>query len=44
VLFARSNLAWRPWADAPRVLTVTMERAAEPDVSEVRRALEAVVG
>jgi len=44
VLFARSNLAWRPWAEAPRVLTVTMERVVESEVNEVRRALGVVLG
>jgi heptosyltransferase-3 len=44
VLFAAANLAWRPWARARRVLTVAMERAGADDVSEVRRALAAVLG
>ena len=42
VLFAHTNLAWRPWADAPRVLAVAMERTAEPDIDAVRRAFDAM--
>jgi ADP-heptose:LPS heptosyltransferase len=43
VLFTRANLAWRPWALAPRVLTVATDCATRHDVRAVRHALEAVV-
>jgi ADP-heptose:LPS heptosyltransferase len=43
VLFAPANLAWRPWAPAPRVMTVITERITERDVDAVRRALDAVL-
>jgi len=44
VLFAAANLAWRPWAPAPRVVTVVTERATDRDLGEVRSALTAVLG
>ena len=44
VLFTAANLAWRPWAAAPRVLTVATDRATLIDVRTVRNALEAVIG
>ena len=43
VLFTPANLAWRPWALAPRVLTVATDCATLRDVRAVRHALEAVV-
>ena len=43
VLFSSSNLAWRPWAGAPRLLTVPMGRAVEADVRAVRQAFEALL-
>jgi lipopolysaccharide heptosyltransferase III len=39
ILYAAFNLAWRPWMTTPRVLTVTMERAAADEVEAVRVAL-----
>src|SRR5438034_558609 len=44
LLFAAANLGWRPWAHAARVLTVSLERAEAGDVSEVRGALDAILG
>src|SRR5881628_1163072 len=43
VLFTPANLAWRPWALAPRVVTVATDCATLRDVRAVRHALEAVV-
>jgi ADP-heptose:LPS heptosyltransferase len=40
VLFAASNLPWRPWAQAPMVMTVTMGRADPAEVAAVRDAVE----
>jgi hypothetical protein len=39
VLYAPANLAWRPWAHAPRVLTVETARVSAADVAAVRDAL-----
>jgi len=43
ILFAPSNLAWRPWTEVPRVVTVAMERANDSDVGAVRGALGALL-
>ncbi len=39
VLFAPENLAWRPWAAEPEVLTVTCARVEPADVAAVRAAI-----
>ena len=39
VLFAPANLAWRPWAAQPEVLTVTLTRVEPGDVAAVRAAI-----
>jgi heptosyltransferase III len=43
VLFDAANLAWRPWAPAPRVVTVVTERVTDRDLGSVRSALDAVL-
>ena len=40
VLFAAANLAWRSWAAAPEVMTVTMTRVDPSEVAAVRKAVE----
>jgi heptosyltransferase-3 len=40
VLFAAANLAWRPWAEAPAVLAVTMTGVEATEVAAVRAAIE----
>jgi hypothetical protein len=40
VLFAASNLAWRPWAPRAEVVTVTMTRVESGDVEAVGGAIE----
>ena len=44
VLFAAANLAWRPWADEPDVLTVTLPRVEPADVTTVRTAIRRRLG
>ena len=39
ILFAEANLAWRPWATEPEVLTVTLSRVMDSDVAAVRAAI-----
>jgi hypothetical protein len=40
VLFAPANLAWRPWAREPDVMTVDALRAERAEVAAVRDAIE----
>jgi heptosyltransferase III len=40
VLFAADNLAWRPWAEEPAVLAVTMTGVEASEVAAVRAAVE----
>jgi hypothetical protein len=44
VLFAAANLAWRPWARGPDVLTVAMTRTDGADVQAARAAIERRLG
>jgi lipopolysaccharide heptosyltransferase III len=44
VLFAPANLAWRPWAAEPEVLTVTLARVESADVATVRAAIRRRLG
>jgi ADP-heptose:LPS heptosyltransferase len=44
VLYAPANLAWRPWARAPRVLMVETARVSAADVAAVRDALGEILG
>jgi hypothetical protein len=44
VLFAAANLAWRPWADEPDVLTVTLASVEPADVTAVRTAIRRRLG
>jgi hypothetical protein len=44
VLFAPPNLAWRPWAVEPEVLTVTLARVESADVATVRAAIRRRLG
>jgi hypothetical protein len=39
ILFSEANLAWRPWAAEPEVLTVTLSRVVDSDVAAVRTAI-----
>jgi len=39
ILFSEANLAWRPWATEPDVLTVTLSRVVDSDVAAVRTAI-----
>ena len=39
ILFSEANLAWRPWAAEPEVLTVTLARVVDSDVAAVRLAI-----
>jgi heptosyltransferase III len=43
VLYSAVNLAWRPWADAARVLSVAIDRTAPDDVREVQRVLASLL-
>lgn len=44
VLFAAANLAWRPWADEPDVVTITLARVEPADVAAVRAAIRRRLG
>jgi heptosyltransferase III len=44
VLFTAANLAWRPWATGPEVMTVTMTRVNPGEVAAVREAVERRLG
>jgi glycosyl transferase family 9 (putative heptosyltransferase) len=44
VLFAAANLAWRPWALQPEVLTVSLVRVESTDVASVRTAIQRRLG
>jgi hypothetical protein len=44
VLFAAANLAWRPWASEPEVLTVSLLRVESTDVAAVRAAIRRRLG
>ena len=44
VLFVPANLAWRPWAVEPQVVTVGTARVESTDVAAVRAAIERRLG
>lgn len=44
VLFAAANLAWRPWAVEPAVLTVTTSRVESAEVAAVQAAIRRRLG
>ena len=44
VLFAVPNLAWRPWAAEPEVLTVSLSGVRSADVAAVRAAIRRRLG
>jgi hypothetical protein len=44
VLFVPANLAWRPWAVEPQVVTVGTSRVESTDVAAVRAAIERRLG
>jgi ADP-heptose:LPS heptosyltransferase len=44
ILFAAANLAWRPWADEPDVLSIALARVEPADVAAVRTAIRRRLG
>jgi len=44
VLFAAANVAWRPWAVEPEVLTVSLSSAPSAEVAAVRAAIRRRLG